>query len=61
MAAKRPEIAAEDLGPLEAAGELADLATEIAAHDRRYYQDDDPTISDSDYDALRRRNAAIEA
>ncbi len=61
MAAKRPEIAVEDLGPLEAAGELADLATEIAAHDRRYYQDDDPTISDSDYDALRRRNAAIEA
>jgi DNA ligase (NAD+) len=61
MAAKRPEIAAEDRGPLEASGELADLATEIAAHDRRYYQDDDPTISDSDYDALRRRNAAIEA
>ncbi len=45
----------------EAATELARLATEIAAHDRRYHQDDAPEISDGAYDALKRRNAAIEA
>ena len=30
-------------------------------HDRRYYQDDAPTISDAEYDRLRRRYNAIEA
>src|SRR6185369_8168363 len=45
----------------EAAAELERLASEIAKHDRAYYQDDAPTISDADYDALRQRNAAIEA
>ena len=34
---------------------------EIAEHDRRYYQEDAPTISDAEYDALRRRYDAIEA
>ena len=33
----------------------------IAEHDRRYYQDDAPTISDAEYDALRRRYEALEA
>ena len=46
--------------PQEAAAELARLAEEIAAHDRRYYQNDAPTISDAEYDALRRRNEALE-
>jgi DNA ligase (NAD+) len=45
----------------QAARELRHLAAEIAKHDRRYYQKDAPTISDADYDALRARNAAIEA
>jgi DNA ligase (NAD+) len=45
----------------EAAAELERLAREIAEHDKRYYQDDEPTVSDADYDALRKRNAAIEA
>ena len=45
----------------EAAVELARLAEEIAGHDLRYHQQDAPTISDGDYDALKRRNLAIEA
>ncbi len=49
------------LSEAEAAEELARLAQEIAAHDAAYYQDDAPSISDADYDALRRRNEAIEA
>jgi DNA ligase (NAD+) len=44
----------------QAKAELKRLAVEIAAHDRRYYQDDSPTVSDAEYDALRQRNAAIE-
>jgi DNA ligase (NAD+) len=51
----------DDLTPLEAAVELARLAEEIAKHDRAYYQSDAPVLSDADYDALRHRNAAIEA
>ncbi|MBS3649193.1 NAD-dependent DNA ligase LigA [Pseudaminobacter sp. 19-2017] len=45
----------------EAADELALLAVEIAEHDRRYYAEDAPIVSDAEYDALRQRNAAIEA
>ena len=45
----------------EAAAELARLAEEIAAHDRRYFAEDAPTITDAAYDALKRRNGAIEA
>ena len=49
------------LSQAEAAEELARLAAELAAHDEHYYRQDAPTVSDADYDALKRRNAAIEA
>jgi len=45
----------------EAAEELARLADALAGHDIRYFQDEAPTISDADYDALKRRNGDIEA
>jgi DNA ligase (NAD+) len=55
------ETPPRDLTDEQAAEELARLAKEIAEHDRRYHAEDAPTISDADYDALRRRNAEIEA
>jgi DNA ligase (NAD+) len=45
----------------EAAERLAFLAAEIARHNRLYHSDDAPEISDAEYDALVRENAALEA
>jgi DNA ligase (NAD+) len=50
----------EALTEAQAKAEHARLAAEIAGHDRRYYQDDAPSVSDAEYDALRRRYGAIE-
>ena len=54
-----PSVGALD--EAQAAAELTRLADEIAAHDIRYFQDEAPTLSDGEYDALKVRNAAIEA
>ena len=54
-------VGVDDLTEPDAAAELAGLAGQIAHHDQLYHQKDAPEITDADYDALRRRNAAIEA
>ncbi|HVY57212.1 MAG TPA: NAD-dependent DNA ligase LigA [Xanthobacteraceae bacterium] len=54
------KIAVEDLNESQAKAELKRLAAQIAEHDRRYYQEDAPSVSDAEYDALRQRNEAIE-
>ncbi len=51
----------EDLTDLEAGAELKDLSDEITSHDKAYYRDDAPVLSDGEYDALRSRNLEIEA
>src|SRR5450830_1229680 len=56
-----PKIKISDLTEAKAKAELKRLAAEIAEHDKRYYQEDKPTVTDAAYDALRQRNAAIEA
>ncbi|MBC57712.1 MAG: DNA ligase (NAD(+)) LigA [Confluentimicrobium sp.] len=58
MAGEKP---VEQLTAAEAAAELAQLAAQIARADRLYHQQDAPEISDAAYDALKRRNAEIEA
>jgi DNA ligase (NAD+) len=60
-AADASNLPVEELSEVQAKAELARLAAEIAAHDKRYYQEDAPTVSDAQYDALRQRNEKIEA
>ncbi len=50
----------EQMDETAAAAELAGLAAAIAFHDMRYHGEDDPVISDADYDALVARNRALE-
>jgi DNA ligase (NAD+) len=54
-----PDVAA--LTKAQAKVEHMRLTLEIERHDRAYYQEDAPKISDAEYDALRRRFNAIEA
>ena len=44
----------------QAKAEHARLTAEITEHDKRYYQQDRPTITDAEYDALRVRYNALE-
>jgi len=50
-----------DMTEADAANELMRLARRIRRHNKLYHAEDAPEISDADYDALVRRNAAIEA
>ncbi len=55
------DIPAEELSREQAAEDYAALIEEIARHDRAYFEEDAPVISDAEYDALRQRLEAIEA
>jgi DNA ligase (NAD+) len=57
-AKKLPDVA--DLTRAQAKVEHVRLALELEGHDKRYYQEDAPSISDAEYDALRQRFNAIE-
>ena len=62
MAAKDvSKVPVADLSERQAKAEHLRLADEIAGHDRRYYQEDAPTVTDAEYDRLRQRYGAIEA
>ncbi len=58
---KRSDLKPVDkLSAKEAKAEHARLEAEISAHDKRYYQQDAPSVSDAEYDELRRRYEALE-
>jgi DNA ligase (NAD+) len=60
-AKKTTAPAVDDLSKAQARVEHKRLALEIERHDKAYYQEDAPKVSDAEYDALRRRFNAIEA
>src|SRR5262245_10140151 len=55
------KIEVDALSAAQAKAEHGRLESDIKKHDERYYQKDAPTVSDAEYDALRRRYDAIEA
>lgn len=58
MTAERP---VDELSEAEARAELDRLAGLLDQANRAYYQADAPVMTDAEFDALKRRNAAIEA
>ncbi|MGB1539803.1 MAG: hypothetical protein ACPG80_02485, partial [Rickettsiales bacterium] len=54
-------MSVDQLSEADARAELERLAKEITAHDKHYYQNDAPVVTDAEYDKLRQRNEAIEA
>src|SRR5688500_18133672 len=60
MAREKSPIDVDKLGRAQARAEARKLAKEIGKHDKLYYQEDAPLISDAAYDALRQRVEAIE-
>src|SRR5437588_185261 len=54
------KLAVESLTEKQAKAEHARLHAELTEHDKRYYQNDAPTITDAEYDALRKRYGEIE-
>src|SRR5437899_5264480 len=58
--ARKAPVDVAELTKAQAKVELKRLALEIESHDKHYYQEDAPKISDADYDALRQRSNAIE-
>jgi DNA ligase (NAD+) len=63
MVTKAKKAALPDVAKLtkaQAKVEHMRLALELEGHDKRYYQDDAPSVSDAEYDALRQRFNAIE-
>ncbi len=57
---KKPLVDAAKLTKAQAKVEHMRLALELEGHDKRYYQDDAPSVTDAEYDALRQRYNAIE-
>ncbi len=56
----KPQKGPQKLILAKARAEHARLGAEIAEHDRRYHREDAPTISDAEYDELRRRYTELE-
>src|SRR5215510_8940598 len=54
------KVPVDDLTAKQAEAEHARLEAELKEHDRLYYQQDAPKISDAEYDGLRRRYGEIE-
>jgi DNA ligase (NAD+) len=50
-----------EMNEAQAAKELEELAKDIAKYDKAYHEKDAPLVTDAEYDALRRRNAELEA
>ncbi len=56
----KQQVEVADLTKAQAKVEWKRLALELEGHDKRYYQDDAPSVTDAEYDALRQRFNAIE-